>query len=92
MRRLSWILACEDVPLSANALELRLDGATAWRKVLDAEDVVDERLGMTDELDTTALEPGRHDMEIRILDAEGNVLFSKAEPLEVHGVKGSRDR
>ena len=87
MRRLSWVLACEDVPLSAKVLELRLDGATAWGKELLNEEIADERLGMTDELDTTAVEPGRHDMEIRILDADGKVLFSKAGPLEVRVVE-----
>ncbi|MBP5300800.1 MAG: hypothetical protein J6Y80_05285, partial [Victivallales bacterium] len=87
MRRLTWVLACEDVPRSAKMLELLVDGAPFWRKKLDAEEISDERLGMNADLDTSALSPGRHDLEIRILDADGNVVFRKTEPLEVREVE-----
>ena len=83
LRRLFWVLACEDVPPSASALEALVDGAAVWRKEVEDEELADERLGVAAEVDTAKLAPGRHDLEIRLLDHDGNALFRQAEALEV---------
>ena len=83
MQKLSWVLACENVPRSARMVELLVDGAPFWRKELDAEEVSDERLGANAEVDTSSLAPGRHGMEIRIIDSAGKILFQKADTLEI---------
>ena len=68
IRRLFWNLSCEGVPPTAKSLELNVDGIQKWGKTLKKEDIAGERLVTNDELDTSALTVGRHNLEIRILD------------------------
>ena len=86
-RRLSWKLACENVSPTANSLELRVDGATAWRKALTTEDVAGERLVMVGELDTSSFTAGRYNVEIRIMADNGDVVFSKTEQADIRNVE-----
>ena len=87
IRRLFWNLSCEGVPPTAKSLELNVDGVQKWLKTLKQEDIAGERLVTNDELDTSALTVGRHDLEIRILDDGGKVVFSKTEQLDIRNVE-----
>ncbi|MBR4371598.1 MAG: hypothetical protein IKS92_11165, partial [Victivallales bacterium] len=87
IRRVFWNLSCEGVPSTAKSLELRIDEKQKWLKTLTQEEIAGERLVTNDELDTSALTVGRHNLEIRILDDSDKVVFSKTEQLDIRNVE-----